>query len=107
MNSKYKVLKLKSKKQENIDDDISIEEPLEMILKYKKNNNWVNENISITMRTPGNDEDLVIGFLFNEKIIENFNQIEKIEKEGEEVGKYNLQNKIVATINSSENIDIG
>jgi len=107
MNSKYKVLKLKSKKQENIDDDISIEEPLEMILKYKKNNNWVNENISITMRTPGDDEDLVIGFLFNEKIIENFNQIEKIEKEGEEVGKYNLQNKIVATINSFENIDIG
>ena len=107
MNSKYKVLKLKSKKQENIDDDISIEEPLEIILKYKKNNNWVNENISITMRTPGDDEDLVIGFLFNEKIIENFNQIEKIEKEGEEVGKYNLQNKIVATINSSENIDIG
>ena len=36
MNSKYEVLKLKSKKQENIDDDISIEEPLEMILKYKK-----------------------------------------------------------------------
>ena len=107
MNSKYKVLKLKSKKQENIDDDISIEEPLEMILKCKKNNKWIKENISITMRTPGDDEDLVIGFLFNEKIIENFNQIEKIEKEGEEVGKYNLQNKIVATINSFENIDIG
>ena len=107
MNSKYKVLKLKSKKQENIDDDISIEEPLEMILKYKKNNKWVNENISITMRTPGDDEDLIIGFLFNEKIIENFNQIEKIEKKREKAGKYNLQNKIVTTINSSENIDIG
>ena len=38
MNSKYEVLKLKSKKQENIEDTISIEEPLEMLLKYKKNN---------------------------------------------------------------------
>jgi FdhD protein len=107
MNSKYEVLKLKSKKQENIEDAISIEEPLEMVLKYKKNNEWVSENISITMRTPGNDEDLITGFLFNEKIIENFNQIEKIEKEGEEVGQYNLKNKIVVKINSSENINIG
>ena len=94
MNSKYEVLKLKSKKQENIEDAISIEEPLEMLLKYKKNNEWVIENISITMRTPGNDEDLITGFLFNEKIIENFNQIEKIEKKGKGVGKYNLKNKI-------------
>ena len=107
MNSKYEVLKLKSKKQENIEDAISIEEPLEILLKYKKKDKWKCENISITMRTPGHDEDLITGFLFNEKIIENFNQIEKIEKEGEEVGKYNLKNKIVATINSSENIDIG
>ena len=95
MNSKYEVLKLKSKKQENIEDAISIEEPLEMLLKYKKNNEWVIENISITMRTPGNDEDLITGFLFNEKIIENFNQIEKIEKKGKGAGKYNLKNKIV------------
>ena len=29
-----------------------------------------NTNISITMRTPGNDEDLIRGFLFNERIIE-------------------------------------
>ena len=107
MNSKYEVLKLKSKKQENIEDAISIEEPLEMLLKYKKNNEWIIENISITMRTPGNDEDLITGFLFNEKIIENFNQIEKIEKEGKGVGKYNLKNKIVIRINNSENINIG
>ena len=107
MNSKYEVLKLKSKKQENIEDAISIEEPLEMLLKYKKNNEWVVENISITMRTPGNDEDLITGFLFNEKIIENFNQIEKIEKKGKGVGKYNLKNKIVVKINNSENINIG
>ena len=30
-----------------------------------------NKSLSITMRTPGHDEDLVRGFLFNEQIIQN------------------------------------
>ena len=36
MNSKYKVLKFSSKKFEQIDDLVSIEEPLEICLKFKK-----------------------------------------------------------------------
>ena len=31
------------------------------------------------MRTPGNDEDLIKGFLFNERIIKNINDIKSIE----------------------------
>ena len=68
MNSKYKVLKYSSNKFENIDDLISIEEPLEISLKYNKSNKWINQSLSITMRTPGDDEDLVRGFLYNEQI---------------------------------------
>ena len=78
-----------------------------MILKFKKSGKWQTENISITMRTPGNDEDLIAGFLYNEKIVDNIEQIKKIEKKGEIVGDYNLQNKIEATINDIKNIDIG
>ena len=107
MNIKYNVTKLRNNKIEDIKDFVSIEEPLEMNLKFKSNGNWQIENLSITMRTPGNDEDLITGFLFNERIIENVNQIENIEKKGEKVGDYNLQNKIEATINNSKNIDIG
>ena len=59
------------------------------------------------MRTPGNDEDLISGFLYNERIIENINEYRKIEKQGEKVGDYNIQNKIEATINNIKNIDIG
>ncbi len=72
-----------------------------------KNGNWQTENLSITMRTPGNDEDLIAGFLFNERIIENINQLIKIEKQGDKVGDYNIQNKIEATIDNINNIDIG
>jgi FdhD protein len=106
MNSNYKVLKFESKVLNEFDDQISIEEPLEIILKYKDKKTWVEKTISITMRTPGHDEDLVRGFLFNERVVEQINHIDNIELVGDPVGQYNLKNKAVATINNSENIDI-
>ena len=106
MNSKYKVLKYRSNNTNEIDDSISIEEPLEITIKFKNKETWTENTISITMRTPGNDEDLVRGFLFNERIIEKIEYIDKIESIGENVGQYNLKNKIIATINNSENVDI-
>ena len=107
MDIKYNVTKLKENKIEEVKDHVSVEEPLEMNLRFKQNSNWHTENLSITMRTPGNDEDLVAGFLFNERIIEDVNQIIKIEKQGDQVGDYNIQNKIEATIDNIKNIDIG
>ena len=106
MNSKYKVVKFKKNKFENVDDFISIEEPLEISLKYKEQNKWVQNSLSITMRTPGHDEDLVRGFLFNEQIIQNLKDIQTIESFGEKVGQYNIQNKILVTLNNSENVNI-
>ena len=106
MNSKYKVVKFKKNKFENIDDFISIEEPLEILLKYKDKNNWIINSVSITMRTPGHDEDLVRGFLYNEQIILSMNDIDNIESFGDKVGQYKIQNKIQVTLNNSKNINI-
>ena len=107
MDIKYNITKLKGSKKEEVQDNISVEEPLEMSLKFKIEDKWNIENISITMRTPGNDEDLISGFLYNERIVENISEIEKVEKKGEIVGDYNIQNKIEATINNTKNLDIG
>ena len=106
MNSKYKVLKYSSNKFNNIEDLVSIEEPLEISLKYKENDKWINQNLSITMRTPGDDKDLVKGFLFNEQIIQNIDDIKSIESYGDKVGKYNIQNKILVTLKNAENVNI-
>ena len=106
MNSKYKVLKFSSNNFKNVEDLISIEEPLEISLKYKEENKWVEQTLSITMRTPGNDEDLVRGFLFNEQIVKSINDIDSIESYGDKVGQYKIQNKILATLNNSENVNI-
>jgi len=105
MNSKYKTIKYKKGKQSNLEDLVSIEEPLEMIVRYKKDNEWVDNSISITMRTPKNDEDLITGLLFCEGIVHDISDIKKIELLGEKVGKFDLQNKIRVTLNNSENLD--
>jgi len=107
MDIKYNVSKLKNSKLEEIKDSVSVEEPLEMRLKFKKNSKWEFQNISITMRTPGNDEDLIKGFLYNERIIENIDDIDSIEFRGDVSGDYNLQNIIEATISKIDNLDIG
>ena len=106
MNSKYKVLKYLSNNFEDVEDLVSIEEPLEISLKYKEKNKWIEQTLSITMRTPGNDDDLVRGFLFNEQIVKSINDIDSIESYGDKVGQYKIQNKILATLNNSENVNI-
>ena len=42
-------------------DLVAVEEPLEILLNDR--------NVAITMRTPGNDEELAAGFLFGEGIL--------------------------------------
>ena len=106
MNSKYKVTKFTKGKLENIEDLISVEEPLEISLKFREKEKWITKSLSITMRTPGHDEDLVRGFLFNEQIIQNLKDIENIESFGDLVGQYKIQNKILVTLNNSQNINI-
>ena len=95
MNSKYKVLKYSSNNFEDVEDLVSIEEPLEISLKYNEKNKWIEQTLSITMRTPGNDDDLVRGFLFNEQIVKSINDIDSIESYGDKVGQYKIQNKIL------------
>jgi len=106
MHSKYKVLTFSSNSFDDIEALVSIEEPLEISLKFKNQDQWVTQNLSITMKTTGHDEDLVRGFLFNEQIVKNISHIDTIESYGEKVGQYNIQNKILATLNNSQNINI-
>ncbi|MBB4801643.1 FdhD protein [Flavobacterium nitrogenifigens] len=57
-------------------DTLSVEEPLEIRLSYGSDSERIQKNISVTMRTPGNDIDLAIGFLFTEGIITSFEDVQ-------------------------------
>src|SRR5437899_3080162 len=61
-------------------DALAIEEPLEIRLEYGPADGRKVQNISVTMRTPGNDAELALGFLFTEGgIIRQQTEINSIE----------------------------
>jgi FdhD protein len=53
------------------EDPVAVEEPLEISLEYGPADSRRQQDVSLTMRTPGQDADLAIGFLFTEGILPN------------------------------------
>lgn len=65
-----KIIKVNKAKKRLVSDFLAIEEPLEISISIPTATPAVlNKNISITMRTPNNDANLALGFLFTEGII--------------------------------------
>ena len=87
-------------------DCIAIEEPLEIAVKYFKDKNWVIEPLMVTMRTPGDDKSLVSGLLFSEGIIQDKSAIERIEVNGENKGKYDVDNSLIVTLSKGNQLDL-
>jgi FdhD protein len=59
-------------------DVVATEEPLEIRLGFRSNGQRAERSISVTMRTPGNDDELAIGFLFTEGIVASREDIELV-----------------------------
>lgn len=57
--------------EKSTEDQLAVEEPLEIRIN--------NQQVSVTMRTPGHDEELVAGFLFSEGIIGSKKAITRID----------------------------
>lgn len=76
-NARYKILKISDGDIKEQHDSAAIEEPLEISIQQGTEK----KIISITMRTPGNDEELAAGFLFTEGIINDTNSINSFSKD--------------------------
>ena len=59
------------------EDQLAVEEPLEIQLSYGAEEK-TQASISVTMRTPGQDEELAVGFLFTEGVIQHSDQIKSV-----------------------------
>ena len=65
-------------------DLVATEEPFEIRLGYsRKDGSRAEEPVSITMRTPGHDEDLAVGFLFTEGIIRARSDVQGVVARGQ------------------------
>ncbi|MGA0559608.1 formate dehydrogenase accessory sulfurtransferase FdhD [Larkinella sp. VNQ87] len=56
-------------------DLLAVEEPLEIRLGFGPADNRQQRTVAVTMRTPGHDEELALGFLFTENILEKPAQV--------------------------------
>lgn len=72
------IVKVKDNDSFHYTDDVSVEEPLEIRVAYHLADKKESKNISVTMRTPGNDAELAVGFLFTEGIISSHQQVKSI-----------------------------
>jgi FdhD protein len=78
-------------------DLLAVEEPLEIRITHGLSDHREQKNISVTMRTPGEDKELALGFLFTEGIITSINDIDNVET---------ADNVINVQLSLSTNVDI-
>ena len=75
-----------------VEDTVAVEEPLEIRLSSNTAGDAAAKSVSITMRTPGNDVELALGFLCTEGIISNRDQVADAGLVGEPDAESGLQN---------------
>jgi FdhD protein len=84
------------------EDSVAVEEPLEICLAWPSGNNDTQRslrNIAVTMRTPGNDAELAVGFLFTEGILETWSQVAEIIVDGDS------GNRVTVSLQSEPQLD--
>ena len=87
-------------------DLLAVEEPMEIRLGFGPIDARQQKSVSVTMRTPGNDFELALGFLFTEGIIQNPTDIYKIQYCNELNTKENLENIVRVELNPNLDIDL-
>jgi FdhD protein len=72
------ILRVKDGETSILQDAVAVEEPLEIQLVYGAADERKTKSISITMRTPGHDEELAAGFLMTEGVLRDVTHVAAI-----------------------------
>ncbi len=106
---KLQVVKINNDSYKSSADTLAVEEPLEIRLAFGSGLEAKTKSLAVTMRTPGNDDELAIGFLFTEGIINNYNSVKKAghifiacSENKENIFEVKLQEEIVPHLSQAE-----
>jgi len=102
----YDIHKVEHSTVRSVSDCIAIEEPLEIIIRYFSNGEWIEEPLMVTMRTPGDDKSLVYGILFSEGVINDKSAIENIAPRGINKSLYDVDNSLLVTLGKGNQLDL-
>ncbi|MDJ0911597.1 MAG: formate dehydrogenase accessory sulfurtransferase FdhD [Woeseiaceae bacterium] len=92
--------------RQSLADSVAVEEPLEIRLGFNTPDGRAVRSISITMRTPGNDEELAAGFLYGESIVRERGDIASIETCGPAAPDSGNHNVIRVELGSNVPVDL-
>ncbi|MEY2924796.1 MAG: hypothetical protein RLZZ337_1344 [Bacteroidota bacterium] len=86
-------------KSQTIEDKVAIEAPLEIQIQ-KSGEQPI--SVSVTMRTPGDDEELALGFLFTEAILADYQQVKAVSYLGENIVKVHVASDFQLNLATTE-----
>jgi len=93
--------------QQVLTDSVAVEEPLEIRLAFSTPDGRATRSISVTMRTPGNDNELAAGFLFGESIVQHASDIVSIEHCGTAAADSDNHNVVRVELKPDISVDLG
>jgi FdhD protein len=95
------IRRIEKSRSERFTDTVAVEEPLEIRLCYWVKDVQVAENLAVTMRTPGNDRELALGFLYSEGIISSPSDVSDVRWVGTEPS-----NEILVELSREADVEI-
>lgn len=101
------ISRVRDSRREPEADLVAAEEPLEIRIGFSAPEGRAVRSVSITMRTPGDDEALAAGFLFGESIIRDARDIVGIEACGPASPDTGNRNVVRVELADGVNVDLG
>ena len=101
------IIRVKLGVREGRTDKLALEEPLEIQLSAQAATPagaW--KTAAITMRTPGQDRELAVGFLFGEGIVRSVREIETVYSSGARYGEQEWQNRVRVALKPGTQFDL-
>jgi len=101
------IVKVEASAAREAEDTLAVEEPLEIRLGFGPRAARQQQTVSLTMRTPGSDRELAVGFLLTEGIVRNREEVAEVFSCGPPVPPGPHQNVVRVEVQPEVTVELG